>query len=62
METEALAHPDIKNKRVHHVLNMKTIYDLGWHIYLNTSKKIEDKKFRSYEVGERIETQGEARE
>lgn len=52
-----------KNKQVvHHILNMKTVYDLGWHVYLNTSQKINDSKFRSYEVGERIRTQGEAGE
>jgi len=47
---------------VHHILNMKTVYDLGWHVYLNTSKKVNDKIFRSYTVGDRIRTQGEAGE
>lgn len=47
---------------VRHILNMKTVYDLGWHVYLNTSRKIRDNKFRSYKVGERIRTQGEAGE
>ncbi|OGE27035.1 hypothetical protein A3H85_03270 [Candidatus Daviesbacteria bacterium RIFCSPLOWO2_02_FULL_40_8] len=47
---------------VHHILNMKTVYDLGWHVYLNTSNKINDDEFRSFEVGERIRTQGEAGE
>lgn len=51
-----------ERKIVHHILNMKTVYDLGWHVYLNTSRKIEDNLFRSYEVGERIRTQGEAGE
>lgn len=47
---------------VHHILNMKTVYDLGWHVYLNTSKKVKDDLFRSYKVGARIRTQGEAGE
>lgn len=47
---------------VHHILNMKTVYDLGWHVYLNTSQKIKDDQFRSYKVGDRIRTQGEAGE
>lgn len=53
---------DMKRKQVHHILNMKTVYDLGWHIYLNTSKKITDKVFRKIKVGDRIRTQGEAGE
>ena len=53
---------DKKVKTKHHILNMKTVYDLGWHIYLKFSKKINDDVFQSYEVGDRIRTQGEAGE
>ena len=53
---------ETKSKTVHHILNMKTVYDLGWHVYLNLSEKIEDSLFRSYTVGDRIRTQGEAGE
>ncbi len=51
-----------KKNIVRHILNMKTVYDLGWHVYLNSSKKIDDKIFRSYKVGNRIRTQGDAGE
>jgi len=51
-----------KKRIVRHILNMKTVYDLGWHVYLNTSKKIQDNLFRSFKVGNRIRTQGEAGE
>lgn len=53
---------DIKLQTKHHILNMKTVYDLGWHIFLHKSEKINDTKFLSYQIGERIRTQGEAGE
>ena len=53
---------DKKAETKHHILNMKTVYDLGWHIYLRFSKKINDEDFQSYKVGDRIRTQGEAGE
>lgn len=51
---------DKKIKTKHHILNMKTVYDLGWHIY--PRKTIKDGTFQSYKVGDRIRTQGEAGE
>lgn len=51
-----------KTEMVHHILNWKTIYDLGWHVYTHLSKKISDDEFRSFKVGDRIRTQGEAGE
>jgi len=48
------------SKTKHHILNMKTVYDLGWHIY--ERETIKDSLFQSYKVGDRIRTQGEARE
>ena len=51
---------DKKVKTKHHILNMKTVYDLGWHIY--PRKTIKDNTFQSYKVGDRIRTQGEAGE
>lgn len=53
---------DKKAKTKHHILNMKTVYDLGWHIYLHLSKKIKNSEFMSYQVGDRIRTQGEVGE
>lgn len=53
---------DKNTQTKHHILNMKTVYDLGWHIYLGSSKKIKNDKFLSYQVGDRIRTQGEAGE
>lgn len=49
---------DIKNKIKHHILNMKTVYDLGWHIY--ERKTIENSVFQSYKTGDTVRTQGEA--
>lgn len=49
-----------KIKTKHHILNMKTVYDLGWHIY--PRKTIDDNTFQSYKVGDRIRTQGEVGE
>lgn len=51
---------DKKVQTKHHILNMKTVYDLGWHIY--PRKTIKDSSFQSYKVGDRIRTQGEAGE
>lgn len=51
---------DKKTKTKHHILNMKTVYDLGWHIYPRIT--IQDSKFQSFNVGDRIRTQGEAGE
>ena len=51
---------DKKSKMKHHILNMKSVYDLGWHIY--PRKTIKDNLFQSYKVGDRIRTQGEAGE
>lgn len=51
---------DKKAKTKHHILNMKTVYDLGWHIY--PRKTIKDDTFQSYKIGDRIRTQGEAGE
>lgn len=51
---------DKKVKTKHHILNMKTVYDLGWHIY--PRKTVKDETFQSYKVGDRIRTQGEAGE
>ncbi len=51
---------DKKVQTKHHILNMKTVYDLGWHIY--PRKTIENSSFQSYKVGDRIRTQGEAGE
>ena len=51
---------DKKIQVKHHILNMKTVYDLGWHIY--PRKAIEDNLFQSYKIGDRIRTQGEAGE
>lgn len=53
---------DKKLKTKHHILNMKTVYDLGWHIYWHKIKTLEDNVFQNYKVGERIRTQGEAGE
>ncbi len=53
---------DKEAKTKHHILNMKTVYDLGWHIYLQFSGKIKDDDFQSYKVGDKIRTQGEAGE
>lgn len=53
---------DKNAKTKHHILNMKTVYDLGWHIYLDFSKKVKNDIFHSYQVGDRIRTQGEAGE
>lgn len=51
---------DKKEKTKHHILNMKTVYDLGWHIY--SRKTIKNTEFQAYKVGDRIRTQGEAGE
>lgn len=51
---------NINKKIKYHILNMKTVYDLGWHIY--PRKTIKDAIFQSYRVGDRIRTQGEAGE
>lgn len=51
---------DRNNKTKYHILNMKTVYDLGWHIY--PRKRITDQEFQSYKVGNTIYTQGEAGE
>lgn len=51
---------DKKVKTKHHILNMKTVYDLGWHIY--PRKTIENSLFQQYKVGDTIRTQGEAGE
>lgn len=53
---------DIKKKVKHHILNMKTVYDMGWHIYLHTARKIPEKEFFSYVVKDVIKTRGEAGE
>ncbi len=53
---------DKKTEIKHHILNMKTVYDLGWHIYLDSSKLISNDLFHSYRVGDKIRTQGEAGE
>lgn len=53
---------DKKAETKHHILNMKTVYDLGWHIYMRFSRKIKNELFHSYHVGDRIRTQGEAGE
>lgn len=39
---------------------MKTVYDLGWHIYQR--KTISDSLFQSYKIGDRVRTQGEVGE
>lgn len=49
-----------KTKTKHHILNMKTVWDLGWHIYQRNT--IRDSVFQSFKVGDRIRTQGEAGE
>lgn len=51
---------DKQGKTKHHILNMKTVYDLGWHIYPRNT--IKDEVFQSYKVGDKIRTQGEALE
>src|SRR3989344_4097689 len=51
---------DKKNKIKHHILNMKTVYNLGWHIY--SRKTLKNSEFLSFKIGDRIRTQGEAGE
>lgn len=51
-----------KKKIKHHILNMKTVYDMGWHIYLHKARQVPEKEFFSYDVGDVIKTWGEARE
>jgi hypothetical protein len=48
---------DIKNSVIHHIWNMKTIYDMGWQFYdRDPVKKVE---FSKYQIGEKIRTRGE---
>lgn len=51
-----------KKKIKYHILNMKTVYDMGWHIYLYKSRLMPEKEFFSYDVGDVIKTWGEAGE
>lgn len=51
---------DIKKSQKYHIVNMTTVYDLGWHIY--PRKSISDNLFLSYSVGDRISTFGNVRE
>ncbi len=51
---------DKRQHTKHHILNMKTVLDLGWHIYLPFSKIVPDKTFINYETGDVIKTRGEA--
>lgn len=53
---------EIKKNIKHHVLNMKTVYDMGWHIYLHKARQVPEKVFFSYDVGDVIKTWGEAGE
>lgn len=49
---------DLKTKHKHHVWNMKTMYDMGWQIYL-PAEQLPNEKFLSYVTGESIRTRGE---
>ncbi len=51
---------NFNNKVKHHILNMKTVWDLGWHIY--PRNQLPDKQFKGYKVGDTIRTRGEANE
>jgi len=48
---------DIKSSVIHHIWNMKTIFDLGWQFYSREPVKIET--FDAYQRGEPIRTRGE---
>ena len=39
---------DKKLNTKHHILNMKTVYDLGWHIYWHKINKLDDLEFQKY--------------
>lgn len=52
--------PHVLNKKtseIHHLWNMKTIYDLGWQFY--PRKKIKKSTWNSYKRGDYIRTRGE---
>lgn len=52
--------PHVLNKKtseIHHLWNMKTIYDLGWQFY--ERKPVEKKVWDSYKRGDYIRTRGE---
>ncbi len=52
--------PHVLNKRtseIHHLWNMKTIYDLGWQFY--ERKPVKQSVWKSYKRGDYIRTRGE---
>lgn len=49
---------DLKTLHKHHIWNMKTMYDMGWQVYL-PAEKLPDNKFLSYIIGDPIRTRGD---
>lgn len=48
-----------KTSKIHHIWNMKTMYDLGWQFYDYQSKPVEKDVWDSYKRGDYIRTRGE---
>lgn len=49
---------DLKSLHKHHIWNMKTMYDIGWQIYL-PANQLPDSVFLSYSIGDPIRTRGD---
>lgn len=49
---------DLQSLHKHHVWNMKTMYDMGWQVYL-PAKQLPDDEFLSYLIGDPIRTRGD---
>lgn len=49
---------DLKSSHKHHIWNMKTMYDMGWQIYL-PAEQLPDEEFLSYLIGDPIRTRGD---
>lgn len=48
---------DIETSLIHHIWNMKTIYDLGWQFIEREPVKVD--VFSQYQIGDKIRTRGE---
>ncbi|KKR31223.1 MAG: hypothetical protein UT63_C0078G0003 [Candidatus Gottesmanbacteria bacterium GW2011_GWC2_39_8] len=49
---------DLQSLHKHHVWNMKTMYDMGWQVYL-PAEQLPDENFLSYLIGDPIRTRGD---
>ena len=49
---------DLEGLQKHHIWNMKTMYDMGWQVYL-PAEALPDNEFLSYLTGDPIRTRGD---